>query len=955
VRTVSRPTFVRFGVACLSVALVLGSIIPPALAAGTPLYPDLGVLPPRDLQLDRTDVSVDGSGQIHNVLRFSNAVINKGAGRLEMRARIDPTSKTGAAIERVYDDAGGFTDYTVGQFYYHPVHDHYHFDGWGLYQLWTKADYDKWIASGRTQGQAKKVGTKTTSCVIDEEFFASLPATPWPATYKAAGCQPDAQNLLFEGLSPGWADTYDYFRYEQWIDLDQETLTDGQWVLRSIADPGNAIYESPAKADASREGLADNEAITIFNVSGGRLVDSNPPSGTVSINHVDPTTASPNVTVQVLGRDDVSGLSTIRLSNDGTTWATFTYAAPGPSTAQNISWNLSDSRYGGTSAAGEKKVFAQVRDGAGTWSATFTDSITLAAPTGYAAVVAADSPVSHWRLGETAGTTAADATSRNSGTYEGGPALGAASLLTSSSTDRAVTFDGVNDDVRIPTSTSLGVSGALSIEAWIRPTRVPAAGAFASVLTKPESWSIQFNGPRLEFTVMQNSVRRRLQAAAGAVAAGSTYHVVGTYDGSTQRLYINGSQVASVALTGGASVTANDVRIASWNGAKEFFAGTVDEAAVYGSALSSARVAAHWTAGSGSGPSPTPSASASPSGPAPSTSTPPSAAPTPPPTPTPTPTPTPPPSAWQTAVTADGPTSWWRLDELDGTTLHDSAGTGNGAIWNSPLLNQSTLVPSDADPAMRFNGTSQYLAVPNSTALGFTTPFSLEAWIRPTALPAAGAFASVIAKVESYAIQFNGPRLEFTVMQSGVRRRLQAPSGAVVAGGTYHVVGTYDGTTQRLYLNGSLVASVALTGPATVTSNPVRIASWNGAKEFFAGTIDEVAVYKTALAAARVSAHWTAAGATATSGAAAAPAATSAPAKAPAAGAGAEPAPASATPSAGVTPTATPRTSPSVQPAPTPAPTPRPTTTASPSTTTTAPSSAPSPSPSGPPASPNPS
>src|SRR5205807_5731550 len=102
------------------------------------------------------------------------------------------------------------------------------------------------------------------------------------------------------------------------------------------------------------------------------------------------------------------------------------------------------------------------------------------------------------------------------------------------------------------------------------------------------------------------------------------------------------------------------------------------------------------------------------------------------------------------------------------------------------------------------------------------------------------------------------PLLEFTIIQNGTRKRLQAPSGTVVAGQTYHVVGTYDGTTRRLYVNGAEVATGALTGAATATTNPLYMASWNGGAEVLKGTIDEVAVYSTALTAARVSAHYAA-------------------------------------------------------------------------------------------------
>jgi hypothetical protein len=62
-------------------------------------------------------------------------------------------------------------------------------------------------------------------------------------------------------------------------------------------------------------------------------------------------------------------------------------------------------------------------------------------------------------------------------------------------------------------------------------------------------------------------------------------------------LYVNGSQVASAALSGGASVTTNSLYLGSWAGGEEFLTGTIDEAAVYGKALTAARIAAHYAAG----------------------------------------------------------------------------------------------------------------------------------------------------------------------------------------------------------------------------------------------------------------------------------------------------------------------------------------------------------------------
>lgn len=132
---------------------------------------------------------------------------------------------------------------------------------------------------------------------------------------------------------------------------------------------------------------------------------------------------------------------------------------------------------------------------------------------------------------------------------------------------------------------------------------------------------------------------------------------------------------------------------------------------------------------------------------------------------------------------------------------------------------------------------------------------SLEAWISPGALPVVGQFASVVSKAEGYSLQFNGPALEFTVIQGGVRYRLAAPSGSVSVGRTWHVVGTLGAGVAKLYVNGSLVASAARSGAPSVVTSPLVIGSWDGSSEFFTGTIDEVALYPTALSATQVSAH----------------------------------------------------------------------------------------------------
>jgi hypothetical protein len=93
------------------------------------------------------------------------------------------------------------------------------------------------------------------------------------------------------------------------------------------------------------------------------VLDTTPPSGSVSINAGAAYATSTAVTVSVSASDRGSGVSQVALSNDGATWTTGTYGA-------TQAWTVS----GGD---GTKTVYAKWRDGAGNWSAPKSDTIVL--------------------------------------------------------------------------------------------------------------------------------------------------------------------------------------------------------------------------------------------------------------------------------------------------------------------------------------------------------------------------------------------------------------------------------------------------------------------------------------------------------------------------------------------------------------------------------------------------
>jgi glucose/arabinose dehydrogenase len=237
-------------------------------------------------------------------------------------------------------------------------------------------------------------------------------------------------------------------------------------------------------------------------------------------------------------------------------------------------------------------------------SATYTATYTpQSGGAGYAASVLADSPLAYWRLGEASGTSAADASGNNrTGTYLNTPSLGAPGALAGDA-NSAVSFNGSDEHVNVPYTAALNPS-SFTVEAWVYPTG--GQGSFRSIVTSRDYAPGQAKGYVL-YAAPDN--RWQLWTGSGgwnvvygpAVVLNQWTHLVGTYDGSTLRLYVNGALVASsvVAYT---QNTTRPLRIAAGrteSPAQYFLPGRVDEVALYGAALSAARVSAHYAAASG--------------------------------------------------------------------------------------------------------------------------------------------------------------------------------------------------------------------------------------------------------------------------------------------------------------------------------------------------------------------
>jgi len=189
---------------------------------------------------------------------------------------------------------------------------------------------------------------------------------------------------------------------------------------------------------------------------------------------------------------------------------------------------------------------------------------------------------------ESAGTTAADSSGKGlAGTIAG------ATSSPSGKFGRALSFDGVNDLVTVADANPLDLAAGMTLEAWVKPT---VSSGWRTVLLKERAGGLAYalygssdNGrPMTE--ILAGSTREA--RGTTVLPAGQWSHIAATYDKSTLRLYVNGTQVASAALAGTLFNSPGALRIGGNSVWGEYFSGLIDEVRVYERALTAAEIAA---------------------------------------------------------------------------------------------------------------------------------------------------------------------------------------------------------------------------------------------------------------------------------------------------------------------------------------------------------------------------
>jgi len=197
----------------------------------------------------------------------------------------------------------------------------------------------------------------------------------------------------------------------------------------------------------------------------------------------------------------------------------------------------------------------------------------------------------------------------------------------------------------------------------------------------------------------------------------------------------------------------------------------------------------------------------------------------------------------------------------DGTITPSSSGNTTvgtcGSGTSTEMWNDGT--NGKMNGSMGFDGTDDYVVTTTDSRLQGNNSFSVTAWVKPNSFGSANAVVALFGSSTDKGYWLNvGSDGSVTLWISTNGSAQSAPptyAGTISTGQWSHLVGTFDGSAIKIYVNGRLISSGSVSGPVhTVsTSNAFAIGRLGATSaDYFNGLIDDVRIYKYALSSQQV-------------------------------------------------------------------------------------------------------
>ena len=435
-------------------------------------------------------------------------------------------------------------------------------------------------------------------------------------------------------------------------------------------------------------------------------------------------------------------------------------------------------------------------------------------------------PVGHWRMDEKTGQYANDVSgSGNTGTLGTGSSADASDATWKSSayckSGACLSFDGVDDYVSVATITN----DTITMSAWIKTTTASGEGfIIANTLGTYSSPCHAALGRYINnaiFRIGYISTAYRYIIGTKIINDGNWHYIVGISDENGSRLYVDGVADGTSAYKASDAPNPDKTRIGvhpNTSGYERYFNGLIDDVRIYNYARTPAQIAwdynrgapiAHWQMNDGQ----------------------------------------------DTATTCNGTTSVVK----DSMTNLSVGQAGNpGRLVNPDASPATTSMWSEGKYGcgISFDGVDDYVSVGNGASLNSAK--TISAWIKTNSHDTS---QSIFQKKQSdtggqyYNLSISSAdNIAFYVNGAIAGNGIYSSADSIVIGSWHHVVGTYDGSVLKLYIDGvSAATNVNLVAGDYSNSDSAFIGVHpNLVAQKFNGLIDDVRIYNYALTATQV-------------------------------------------------------------------------------------------------------